>query len=238
MGCYVHTENENSGEMIPRLKRDELKNVELKYVETVRYNGPKRPDMSAIEALQKVQSLKMLAMADATAKIASEFDFQFLKEVTITPLTPEYSGFNTKLSRESGRAQQEPTTCMYTPLIDAKPTDPSTILTALMEAVTLTEETGQKYTIITFDQQLYKILIDIKWAYPEKVKNVIVRLGGMHFLMSYVCIGKLNVNTGLQEILESAFAGVEKMLMGNKYFPQNVRAFRMVVEEILRPYMS
>ena len=57
--------------------------------------------------------------------------------------------------------------------------------------------------------------------------------------MSYVgCIGKLNANTGLQEILQSAFACVEKMLMGNKYFPQNVRALRMVVEELLRPYIT
>ena len=44
-------------------------------------------------------------------------------------------------------------------------------------------------------------------------------------------------NTGLTEIMQSAFAGVEKMLMGNKYFPQNVRALRMVVEELLSPYM-
>ena len=48
---------------------------------------------------------------------------------------------------------------MDTPLIDAKPTYPSTILTALTEATVLTEETGQQYTIITFDQQLYKIII-------------------------------------------------------------------------------
>ena len=37
--------------------------------------------------------------------------------------------------------------------------------------------------------------------------------------------------------MEFAFARVEKMLMGKKYFPQNVRALRIVVEEILRPYM-
>ena len=53
------------------------------------------------------------------------------------------------------------TTRMYTPLIDLAPADPSTIIeniTAVSEAIKLTEETGQKYTIITFDQQLYKIL--------------------------------------------------------------------------------
>ena len=51
------TEKESNGEMIPRLKRDELKKLELKDVETVRYNGPKRPDMPEHDAVQNVQSL-------------------------------------------------------------------------------------------------------------------------------------------------------------------------------------
>ena len=67
---------------------------------------------------------------------------------------------------------------MYTPLIDLVPADPSTILTAVSETIKLTEETGQKYTIITFDQQLYKILVDLIWVYPVQMRNVIPRLGG------------------------------------------------------------
>ena len=54
---HESTEKENNGEMIPRIKRDELKNVELKDVETVRYNGPKRPDMPELDAVQNVQWL-------------------------------------------------------------------------------------------------------------------------------------------------------------------------------------
>ena len=102
----------------------------------------------------------------------------------------------------------------------------------------LTEETGQEYTIITFDQQLYKILIDLIWVYPFQLGKVVSRLGGMHFLMSFIgCIGNLLVNSGLIDILKSAFGGVEKMLTGKK-FPQNVRALRMVAEELLRPYLE
>ena len=40
----------------------------------------------------------------------------------------------------------------------------------------------------------------------------------------------------LSEVLPVAFAGVQKMLSGKK-FPQNVRALKMVAEEILR-YLS
>lgn len=79
-------------------------------------------------------------------------------------------------------------------------------------------------------QQLYKVLVDIKWTYPEKFGHFVLRLGGMHFLMTFIwCIGTLIGNSGLEDILQSAFWGVEKMFTG-KMFPMNVRALHMVVE--------
>ena len=47
-------------------------------------------------------------------------------------------------------------------------------------------------------------------------------------------IGTLIAGSGLEEILKSAFAGVPKMLTGKK-FQQNVRALRILMEEMLRP---
>ena len=56
-------------------------------------------------------------------------------------------------------------------------------------------------------------------------------------LMSLVgAVGTLMQGSGLSEVLESTFAGVAKMLSGKK-FPQNVRAMRLVVEELLRGIM-
>lgn len=40
-------------------------------------------------------------------------------------------------------------------------------------------------------------------------------------------------DTGIVEILSSAFGGVLKMLTGKK-FPKNVRTLRMLVEDLLR----
>ena len=40
-------------------------------------------------------------------------------------------------------------------------------------------------------------------------------------------------NSGLEEILKKTFARVEKMLTGKGY-PMNLRALRMIVEELLR----
>ena len=123
---------------------------------------------------------------------------------------------------------------MYTPLIDLKPSDPSTMMTAMVEAERLAQLTGQTHTIFTADQQLYNVLVDIKWAYPARFKHFIPRLGGIHLLMSFIgSIGSLMANSGLEEILKPSFAGVEKMLTGKKY-PMNLRALRMVVEELLQ----
>ena len=49
--------------------------------------------------------------------------------------------------------------------MNESPTEHSTIVTAVVETMTLTDEMGQPYTAFTRDQQLYSILVDIKWAF-------------------------------------------------------------------------
>ena len=94
---------------------------------------------------------------------------------------------------------------------------------------------GQEYVVFTCDQQLYRIAVQVIWENPAKFDNVYVRLGGMHLLMSFCgCVGSLMSDSGLEEILGSAFGGVSKMLSGKKY-PHNVRALRLLTEELLRP---
>ena len=94
--------------------------------------------------------------------------------------------------------------------------------------------TGQEFTIFTNDQQLYRVVVGITWVHKEQFLTFIPRLGGMHTLMSFVgAIGTLMGGSGMEEVMEEAFGGVQKMLSGKK-FPQNVRALRIVAEEVLR----
>ena len=80
--------------------------------------------------------------------------------------------------------------------------------------------------------------IDIIWDDPVRWNNFYPRIGGMHWLMSFVgSVGKLMKNSGLDLLMKSAFAGVEKMLLGKKY-PMNVRALRIVVIELLRSLIN
>ena len=108
-----------------------------------------------------------------------------------------------------------------------KPKCHTTIISALLDCQDISSQINQKSTVVTADLQLYKIALDVISVEQLPIQ---LRLGGMHWLMSFVgCIGHLMENTGLQEVL--------KMLSG-KMFPNNVRALRLVVEELIRPFIS
>lgn len=126
------------------------------------------------------------------------------------------------------------TSAKYQPLIDMIPSHPDTMMTSLVEAQRLTKLAGHDFTIFTCDQQLYRVALHITWTFPEKFSNIVLRLGGMHLLMSFIgSVGSLMADSGLSELMSGVFAGVPKMIKGKK-FPQNMRALRMVAEEVLR----
>ena len=87
-----------------------------------------------------------------------------------------------------------------------------------------TRNIGQQFVVFTCDLQLYRVALEVQWTYPERFSNVILRLGGMNSLMSFIgSLGTLMADTGLSDIMSSVFDGVSKMLTGKK-FPQNIRA--------------
>ena len=63
---------------------------------------------------------------------------------------------------------QKRVTVQYLPLIDHAPTDPLTVLIAMIEAEKQTEIRGQKYTILTVDQQIFAIVLNIIWTDPNR----------------------------------------------------------------------
>ena len=224
-------------ESIPRVsKADMSKPIDFE-IRVHRYKGPKKVPMPENCSRKHVLPLKFLCSAVISERRAKDLDVSFLNEIINNDSCPEYNGYNTRQTREQGVSMEPATRAVYLPLIDMPPSDPDTIMTALHEAKRLTNERGQKNAIFTSDQQLYKVAVDVQWAYPKEYSDVIVRLGGMHMLMSFVgAVGALMQGSGLAEVLDPTFAGVTKMLSGKK-FPQNVRAMRLVVEELLRGMM-
>ena len=121
----------------------------------------------------------------------------------------DYPEYNTRFCREQGHSVQPKTRVVYLPMINQPPTDPSTMMAAMLRAKSVTENTGQKFVVITADQQLYRVAVHIMWENQTLFGNVYLRLGGMHLLMSYIgCVGSLMTGSGLLEVLNVTFAGV------------------------------
>lgn len=183
----------------------------------------------------KVPTLANLAQTVLLLYRARERDLEFL--TTVQDGGPEFNGYNTKRAREEGQSLKPKTKAIYLPLIDMPPAEYDTVLTSMLQIKKLSELTGQPFTLFTLDQQLYRYAVEIQWALPEIFlpSSFVLRLGGMHMLMSFVgAVGSLMNKSGLADIMSSAFAGVQKMLIGKK-FPMCMRALKMVVEVILEP---
>ena len=111
-------------------------------------------------------SPKILCSQVINVKEAKSTDFQFIKEVLTEPSVPDFAGYNTRKIRESGQLVQNKTKVIYRPLINKMPSDPSTILTAMCDVES--EMAGQRVTVFTCDQKLYRVTIDIFWDDPVR----------------------------------------------------------------------
>lgn len=228
--------NDHEDETLARLKHGDLK-LPIdgdEEVAPVHYVGQKKPPLPKIPIPVLNDDFKTSQRVSKDR--ARDIDFQFMKDMNTSPTCPEYNGYNTEICRKQGHMLKKKTNIVYLPLIDKTPTDPATIMSALLKAREVTEATGQEFVVFTADQQLYRIAVHVIWENQALFNNIYLRLGGMHMLMSYIgCIGTLMAGSGIVEVLSEAFAGVSKMLTGKKY-PDNVRALRMLVEELLRPF--
>ena len=70
--------------------------------------------------------------------------------------------------------------------------------TVMMKVQQISEASEQGNTVITLDQQLYRVTVNIMWDNYNQFESL--RLGGMHLLMSNCgCTGALNMtDTGIE----------------------------------------
>ena len=142
---------------------------------------PAMPNMPQFPLPEEQTTLESVSM-----NRAKEIDFKFFKAMNYSEDCPEYNGYNTRLCREQGHSVQPKTRVVYLPMINQPPADPSTMMAAMLRAKSVTENTGQKFVVITADQQLYRVAVHIMWENQTLFGNVYLRLGGMHLLMSYI----------------------------------------------------
>jgi hypothetical protein len=90
--------------------------------------------------------------------------------------------------------------------------------------------------VVTVDQALFPLLMELKWAVPEYRDTLIPRLGGLHISMNFLkVLGQHMQESGLSEIwVESALLGprtVERVLEGKEY-SKGVRAHKVTLQAI------
>ena len=100
----------------------------------------------------------------------------------------------------------------------------------------LTRHLGQKNTIVTFDQAIYKLAKEIQWKRPEQFEDMVVRMGGFHIMLNYLgTIGKMVADAGVHELLVDAGlysdATTGSILKGKQY-KRAIRAHKLLREAL------
>ena len=150
-------------------------------------------------AISSPLPLKILTCQVISLARAHNTDFKFFRDVAENPNTPEFGGYNTNIARNEGYSPKRKTKAVYLPLFDMPPAEPTTILTAMIEA----QKLMQLVSIILFLQslQFYRVAVNITWVYNDHFVTLIPRIGRMHTLMNFIgAIGTLMIETGLQGI--------------------------------------
>lgn len=112
------------------------------------------------------------------------------------PQMPNWTGFNTELeSKQIPRL----TNIGYLPIIDASPTELSTINTILKRSQEIADLLELQYLSLVFDESIYAKIQMIRWKQPTYYNRFIVRLGDFHMAMSFCgAISKLFKDAGLK----------------------------------------
>ena len=145
---YSQPPSEGEQEDNPRIRRVPNDSSEVPYdVDIHQYQGPKQPQMPESHAIKATPTLKLLGHQAIAVRRASEVNHSFLQDILAKEDCPEFHGYNTKLCREQGHLPQPKTKAIYLPLIDMKPSDPDTMLTAMVRVQELTSQTGQTFSL-------------------------------------------------------------------------------------------
>ena len=171
----------------------------------------------------------------------------FARDPCILPFKTEafdcqYIPFWTCYNSSTSDYRPEFSVVYYAPIVDAKPNDIATVYTTMKICSDMINDLGQRYSIQTFDQQLYAIAKQVGWAMPETFKMHIVRLGGFHTLSRFIAsIGKLWGDCGLKDILVDSSvyaAGTVDQMMCGKQFNRAMRALILVYETLRSLWLS
>lgn len=185
--------------------------AELAKIELVPYDSPRLAGLNTVHIMNLDQIYPVPA-----AIVPTSVDLLWLyAKWTCNDTVPGWNGFMEQVTEE---LPYDDSKILYLPFMNAPPTDNTTVHTTLLHACKTGNACGQQTKFVTFDQQLYWKAVDILATLRdnEELKNVVVRLGGFHLLMSFMgCIGKIMSGSGLDHLWETVYAegSIAQMLL-------------------------
>ena len=152
-----------------------------------------------------------------------------------TYLLPGWTGYNQLLQDHS---ILQKSAIHYLPVIEASPTEYSTVNTILTNSVKLANQLELESMVVVFDQAIYAKAQIIRWKDPEIIKKLVIRLGEFHTMMSYLGIlGKRFGVAGLQDIIvEAGIVAVGSIngVLSGKHYNRAMRVHKLVYEALER----
>ena len=87
------------------------------------------------------------------------------------------------------------------PVIDAPPTEYSTIDTILVRSKEIADKLELKYAVLVFDEAVYAKVQQVRWKEEAFINWFVVRLGEFHTIMTYLfAVSKIFEDGGLKVI--------------------------------------
>lgn len=159
----------------------------------------------------------------------------FWLELQIEVSLPGWTGCNQLLSKDS-----HPLSVIgYLPVIDASPTDKSTVNAILEKSLDIVNSLNVSAVVLVMDQAIYAKAQEIRWhGRPESRNQLISRLGEFHTAMAFLgTVGKRFGDAGLRDIaIESglvAEGSINGVIRGHHY-NRSVQCHKIPSEAIHR----
>ena len=154
-------------------------------------------------------------------------------------LIPSWTAFNAIIRQNHVPIQSN---IGYLQMIDASPTELSTVYTLMKRSLDLADQLSQEDAIIVVDQAIYAKVMEIIWKNPQEFNRLIPRLGAFHTCCTFLAvIGKRFAESGLNDLLiesEVCAAGSLRGVMEGRHYNRAVRIHKIVLEALLRIRLS
>lgn len=147
---------------------------------------------------------------------------------------PSWTAFNANIRKNQVPIQSN---IGYLQMIDASPTELSTVYTLLKRSLKLADQLSQEDETSVVDQAIYAKVTEIIWKNPQEFYQCIPMLGAFQTCCTFLAvIGKRFAESGLNDLLielEICAVGFLRGVMEGRHYNRAVRLHKIVFEALV-----